>query len=536
MLIALAFALAQVQSEGPILPPACSPTFQSAFYSVKEAIQSKDFATAVKRMALLPKEAPVVEWNDAKVPAAYRAAFRHSAEQALSSWKKHIPSFSPYFDKGGDIRISFEPVLGENPTTKRPYAKVAFFGEDTKGPRSDFVIGLKRGNPLQQTEQADVFNDVIYAIGTYLGSADGLKDEGAMYPADNSRSAQLEPAFSEMNAARKNLSCIRELKTAIEKQTVLSAGRPSLFLDPKVLVSEPSVQGDRVEFHLQMSNKGDGSLSYLLHGDCGCTIVKEPGVLAPQTTMIMPIAVDTKMFSTDIVKHVSVYTNDPEVPVQQVVLKVRLKPRYRLVSPFGYTLVIPDAGLDVPLYLIPAPGSDMEPLSNTFAGLSGMNVKVKISPWQGVLADPERGEGPKPRKGYKVVMSMKGRMSTGRVPGTLEILTTNPDFPDVVFTFYAQKGIIALPDDLFMGEVGHVPVTKDVLLSRPGAAFKVVSVETNTKVLTATVHPGTEPGDWRLSIRYDGKSAPGQLLATVRVHTNDPKQPTLDIPVRASIQ
>ncbi len=536
MLIALAFALAQAQSEGPILPPASSPTFQTAYFSVKEALQGQDFAAAEKRLELLPKEAPNVDWDDSKVPAAFRASFRHAAEQALHSWKKHIPAFSPSFDKHADIHISFEPVLGTNPDTKRPFAKVAFFGEDPNAPRLDFVIGLQRGNPLQQTEETDVYNDVVYAVGAYLGVADGLKDEGAMYPADNSRSSQTDPAYAEMNAARKNLLAIRELKQLVEKKTVVSAGKPSLFLDPKVLVSDPAVQGDRVEFHIQMSNKGDGSLAYYLHGDCGCTIVKDPGNLKPHTDMIMPVAVDTKMFTSDMVKHVYVYTNDAEAPVQQVTLKVRLKPRYRLIAPLGDTLIIPDTGINVPLYLIPAPGSDMEPLSNSFAGLSGMNVKVSMTPWQGTLADPERGEGPKPRKGYKIVMAMKGHISPTRNPGTLQIYTSDAEFPNITYTFYGQKGIIALPEDLFMGEVGHVPVTREILLSRPGSAFKVTSVESNTALIKVTAVPGAEVGEWKLVVSYSGKGTPGQLLATIRAHTTDAKQPTIDIPVRASIQ
>jgi hypothetical protein len=357
-----------------------------------------------------------------------------------------------------------------------------------------------------------------------------------MFPSDLHRTGRAVTSQVELTAARANQNAIKLLTDVVEKKKPIVVKRPSLFLDPKVAYSDPAMQGQRVEFHLQFTNNGDGTLNYILRGDCGCTIVNPPGTIAPHTTKLLAAAVDTRLFTTDMLKHVFVFTNDQTTPVQVVELHVRLKPRYRLLSPMGDSITVPSGGIKIPLYLVPSPGSDLEPLSTSFAGLQGTQVKTTFAPWQGILPDPERGEGPKQRKGYKFVLDVKGNLANGRIPGTFQIFTSDPDFPNITYNFYAQKGIIALPPDLFLGEVGQSPTTKEVLITRPSKAFTITKVESNTPLITGTVSPGTEKGDWLVAVKYMGHGKSGELLATVRVHTSDPSQPYIDIPVRATIQ
>ena len=535
MLVALAFAALGSQTLGPTLPPSCRPAFQATVLSIEQALQDQDFAKANERVKFLPDRAMSFDWDDSKVPAAYRDRFRECAKAAFALWNAKVPGLTFTFKTNANIRISFEPVLAENPETHLPRARVGFVREDPTGPRLDFVIGLKRGSPPKTTEETDVFDDIVYGVGMYLGVADGVFDTYAMSLTDLPRSSRVTVSGTEAITARRNMEIVGELQFAVKKQLPMIAAKSELFIDPLILEGEPAIQGDRVQFNIQLSNRGNAPLAYSLFPDCGCTVVTEPGTVNPQSSRLVAVAVDTRLFTHDTTKHVTVYTNDPTNPVRLVTLKVHIKPRFRLITPLGDTVAVPKAGMKYPVYLIPAKGTDMEPVSIKFDS-PGMKATVTWARWQGVLADPEVNEGPAARKGYKFLIDIKGSIASGRNPGTLQIYTSNADFPDITVNLYGQRGIIAVPDEVVVGEVGRVPRTITFLLLGATHPFKVLGVSTNSENLKATAVRVPGKNDYSIVVQYDGKGRAGDLMAAVRVRTNDPEQPLIDVPIRASIQ
>ena len=535
MLLAVAFALLKAQTLGPVLPPDCSPQFQKAFYDVEEALQGQKFDEAASLFRLLPKKEITISWADDKVPATFKDAYRRAATEAMGMWTSRLKGAKFKMAPRGDIQISFEPVLAKRPGTNFPAGRVGFFGSDTSASRLDFVIGLKRGSPLQTTEEVDVFNDVAYGIGTYLGIADGSLPENVMGTTDLKRIARVTVSSTEHIAATKNLAAVESLGAIVKDRIPIRVAKPGLFVDPVEIEGEPAVQGDRVEFHVQLSNNGLAPLSFSFAADCGCTAVTAPGTVAPGSGQMVKFAVDTRAFTTNITKHVTVYTNDPVTPSKVITLHVKVKPSYRLIAPMGYSVVIPEEGLKYPIYLIPSPDSHIDPLSTSFTG-PGVNAKITSSKWEGTLADPERSEGPMPRKGYKYVIDFKGKMLPGRNPCTFQIFTTNPLFSDLTFSMYVQSGIVVEPAYLNLGQVGHVPVTGQLLISKPGKPLQILSITCSTPHVQATYKPTDTPGEYMASFQFDGKSAPGTLLATIRIKTNDHKQPLLEIPFMATIR
>ncbi len=540
MLLALVLTALGAQKPGPVLPPSCSPTFQSTVINIEQALQHKDLKEAGAQLSLLPKPLIRIQWDDHKAPEAFRQEFRKAGQDAIAMWAQTVPAVAvslpasdskaatkrltmdilpPGSHEKPDIRVSFEPVLGIRPNSDLPAGCVGFFSTDPSVARLDFVIGLQRGKPLTSSGTEDVFSDVAYAIGMYLGVADGPFRTYAMDPTDLPRSDPTTVSGTESNAVKQNFKAIAILQDAVNAGQPLAALKPSAFVDPLTITSEPALQGDRVEFHIQISNRGDGTLLYSMHPDCGCTLVSDPGKIDGVGTQMAVIAVDTMNFSTAMTKHVTVYTNDPLDPVRTVTMKIPIKARYRIITPLGETVVVPDGGLRVPIYLIPAPGSDLEPVSTSFQGLTG---KVSFAPWTGTLADPDANEGPKLRKGYKFVVAISGDLIPGRSPGTLQIYTTNPEFPSIVANFYAQRGIIAQPDDLSLGAIGRVPMSRTFTISRPGIPFKVLGVRTNSPNLTAT-STLDKNGDYYIKVDYDGKARKGDMLAAVLVKNERPQ-------------
>jgi len=474
MLVAIVFAALGFQALGPVLPPSCSPSFQATALSIEEALQNHDFAKASDRLRLLPKPSITFSWDDQKVPAAYRSQFRASGDAAMSMWKTRVPGLTFSQKPKGDIRISFEPVLALRAGTNMPAAHVGFWSEDPTAPRLDYVIGLKRGSPLKGSEETDIFNDVAYCVGSYLGISDGVYDTYTMGTTDLSRPVRTAISGTESGTVHRNLQVVRTLQEAVKAKTPLIAAKSDLFIDPLVVDGDPAIQGDRVEFHVQLSNRGNGPLAFSMFPDCGCTVVTDPGVVSPGANRVVSFAVDTTNFTTNTTKHVAVYTNDPTTPVRMVTLNVKIKPRFRLLSPLGDTFVVPNGGLKYAIYLIPANGTSLEPISAKLTG--PISAKVSFAPWQGVLPDPELNEGPLPRKGYKFTLDISGNLISGRNQATLQIFTSNPEFPDIAYPINAQKGIIALPEEVYMGLVGKVPKSFRFQVSRPGTPVTITVV------------------------------------------------------------
>jgi hypothetical protein len=54
-----------------------------------------------------------------------------------------------------------------------------------------------------------------------------------------------------------------------------------------------------------------------------------------------------------------------------------------------------------------------------------------------------------------------------------------------------------------------------------------LAVEVDHPNISASFAATGEPGQFRVSIRYDGKAVPGHFDGTVRIRTDDPQQPVL---------
>ena len=165
-----------------------------------------------------------------------------------------------------------------------------------------------------------------------------------------------------------------------------------------------------------------------------------------------------------------------------------------------------------------------------------MDASVTVQPFSGVLADPDMHEGPMERKGYKYIFNIKDTIPSGRTFGTLQVLTSNSEFPNLTYTMYAQKGIIALPEDVPLGQIGKVPRTANVIISGPGLNFKVTGAESNSAHLKASYSQLPGSSDYLLTIHYDGLAKPGEILSTIKVKTSSPSQPIVYVSVRAIVQ
>ncbi|RYG42653.1 hypothetical protein EON79_18465, partial [bacterium] len=162
----LAAALFQTEAAPPLdAPVGSNGEYQSLALAVRTA-SGADPARAARLAALLPRRDPVLYWDDRNVPAVSRAAFINARDYALTQWGQYVTGFRPKIvmsataAKGG-IVFTFEPRLAKDAGATH------FLGQDSNAPRLEAVLGLRRGEFF--TNEYDVHNEVLFAVGTYLG-------------------------------------------------------------------------------------------------------------------------------------------------------------------------------------------------------------------------------------------------------------------------------------------------------------------------------------------------------------------------------
>lgn len=538
MTIALLFTvLASLQApvqDAPNLAPGASAAFQSVCLAIEDALAEGDVAAARAASGALPTRAFSIAWDDAAVPASQRAEFADARDQIAKLWTKGLPEVAITLSPRADLRIRFVKSLPAASGEPHPQGAVFFASMDPADPRIEAVIALERGNPARPVQAADVHNEVGYAIGAYFGLAQSPLTFGpVMGRLDLPWYRFLAPTVEEYRLARANLEAADALRKAVLKGVKLRPSRPQLLVSPPVLPTESVLQGEPIRFAIQVSNRGNAPLMMELRPDCGCLTATSTATVMAGDTMLLQAQIDTTEFVGELHKRLIVFSNDPDFPVREIPITVHVKPRYRLLSPAGPVVLAGASGTDLDVYLSLSDDAGFMPLSVKLNGLKGT---VKMTPWQGKLADPELGQSERDHRGYRFAVHLDDALPPGRGNASLVIETDSPRFQTLYHSFSVQKGIVALPDQVYMGEIAQAPRRAGFLLSRPGKGFGIVSIKSSNPALTFTHVPVRDKWEHLVTVQFDGKAPFGVLNAMIEVETDDPDQRKILVPLQAVIR
>ncbi|MBI5708241.1 MAG: DUF1573 domain-containing protein [Armatimonadetes bacterium] len=525
----------------PDLPAGANEYFLRAAVRVEELLSKSDFAGARAALGQLPKTAIKIDWDDSKAPKARRAEFTEARDRALKAWKRAVPDLKWSIGKPADLRFSFEPTLPPNDDTPTPAGAVRFFSESPKDPRIETVLALKRGPKALVCEATDVFNEVGFTLASYYGLSRSL---GAGTFTTRIESSSLRPnTVNNREAAltKQVLATVEMLRRAVQTKTPIAVARAEIRVDPMEVRGGEALQGDIVGLSLQVTNVGTAPLRLRVEPDCGCVVAGQPGIVATGGTALVQLKVDTTEFVGELHKKVLLHTNDPERPTVLVPIRMNVKALYRFLSPNGNVALLGANGGLHTVYFIPTPGSGLE-LED--ADISGVEASLTVTPWEGVLADPDMNEPEKPRKGYRIVIDYGAGLPMGRSFSTLIVKTNsatalrkNGDkFEYLNRPIQVQNGILAMPESLNAGEIERSPKRFSFSITRPNSGFKIVRLQSDSPFLTLSAAPTREDWEYRVTVQYDGKSDYGMLRATLTITTDDKRQPKIVVPFRAVVR
>ncbi|HVL38976.1 MAG TPA: DUF1573 domain-containing protein [Fimbriimonadaceae bacterium] len=516
----------------PVPPAGLNEHYYQKVQAVVAELAGKNFLAASREARGLPKVHLRVHWDDSAVPASQRAEYVEARDRAFGAWKRFYSAVSfTIARESPDLRFSFAPTLPPSAAGALPPGAVHFFSDGVSEPRLETVIALARGEGARRTEANEVHNEVSYAVSAYFGLVSGPVFGPANSRTDQSTFAWTTVLPGHINLARGAVAVAEELRKRIEEKVPLIGGAPQVELDPAAYTARPILQGEKIDFVVQISNVGASDLLVRAEPDCGCLSVQPSLKVEAGTSQLLRARLDSTEFVGDLRKRIFIYTNDPERHFIEIPVRVQVEPRFRLLSPVGRMLLVGERGASFDVFLAVEPGAGIEPTEVTLDGLPGT---VRQERWSGEIADPELGEPARPRSGYKFSIELAGDVPPGRHASTLQIATSHPQFPVLRYTVQAQKGIVALPIQVYFGEVRHAK-RAPLLLSRPGVPFKILKIESSHPNFKAEFGP-EEAAEHRVAVQYDGRADAGDVSATLTVHTSDPSQPKVLVPLRAVVR
>ena len=533
MLNAVLLLTAVQTSLSPMLPAGANPDVHVAFQAVaKQTVEGK-FDQAKANLRLAPSLAVTYHWDVKNLPANLAPEWDKIRAEAFRNLSNRIPGLTFKPSATPAIRFSFERSLAEDPTTGLPRGIAVFFSENPGEPRMEAVIGLDRGKPTEKTNAVSLYNEIVFAVGSYLGLNSTPFLGSIMGRSDLQMQYRSNPDPNELSNINAIQAAVKRLKEAVDKKQAVTPAIPSVGFDPIKIEKGPVIQGAQLEFSVQVSNLGNAPLSFKVIPDCGCVTAGSAPLVQPGTSVAVPMKVDTSEIVGELNRHIILISNDAENPIQFFPIHVRTQPRYRFLTTDPSVLIVGEEGLDTDLFLV---SPTEKPLEITSVEIQGNPGQATFEPWKGKLADPGMKEAAMDRSGYKIKLHLDEPPVTGRSAATVIVKTSDPKFPTVRHVMFAQKGIAAMPASVFFGDLGKAEREATLLLTRPNKPFKILKIESDSANVNGRAVPTQGEWEYKIIATYSGKAPEGDFRATLTITTDDPKQPKIRVPVMGIVK
>lgn len=523
-MIAAVVLLSALQRNPFMLPAGSSSEVARAYAAIAAETKRGDYRAAKAKLRLLPSRSISVEWDDRIVPEGSRFDYAKQRDAAFREWAGAVQSGTQFsvVKSGGDLRFVFAPEGSPD----------LAWSETPGQPRLTLKIGFAKPGSKSPLDPAAIHNAVSFAAGTYLGVSKLPIPGYVMAGPDESSSMPLRPSsILETPIAVRVLQVRSAVEDAVANSRPIPDGVPAVEKPPQGLRAGPVLQGEKFFLEFPIVNSGGGDLDFRLIPDCSC-FTRTAGSIRPGQATTARARMDTTEFPGPVNKKLYLFTNDPKMPVAEIPVEVDIKRRFRMLPPIQ-TLVAESDTATLTAYLY---GPDDHPIGVKGVTIQGLPAEVSYEPWKGELADPDLKEGLLTRTGYRFAITIKDIQPGSRMGTNIVVETDDPNIPQLMYPVYFQRGILALPSQIFLGEIGQAPRKAYFILSRPGRPFKILSLSADSKNVSVSSEPTKTPGEFRVDVAYDGKASKGDYHATISVRTDDSKQPLIEVPVVANVR
>ena len=313
--------------------------------------------------------------------------------------------------------------------------------------------------------------------------------------------------------------------------------------NPKAVVEQPVVdfnlvpKGDKVVHEFKVRNDGNAPLNLTdVHPACGCTVAEFDNVIAPGTVGTIRATLDTVNEAGPIAKSIAVFTNDPENPKLQLVIKATVKP-YIAALPgyarFNYVQGEPIGTITQSIW-----STDDQP----------MNVLSVKSPYEYVKVSFRRAGSeelhPKSegRPNWLVDVTIDPYSPIGALRRYIDVQTDHPKqkLVRIPISGFVRPRQHVTPEQLDFGQLqtDSLPLYRTLAFTNfISRGIEVKDIETGHFALTAEANEIGRKDGHRFQLKFEitAEMPKGTFETTVKIHTTDEKNPLIEVPVKGSV-
>ena len=295
-------------------------------------------------------------------------------------------------------------------------------------------------------------------------------------------------------------------------------------------------RGDYIHHEFQLKNEGGSVLEIIdVKPACGCTVAEFDKKIEPGKLGKVKVKLETSSFSGPIAKPISVFTNDPQNPKLQLVIKAEVKPYLGIQPGYARFIYVRGEALEpIPQVVWAADGSDIQ-VSNVKTPYDYLKVEYRTA------KDEERNDDYKGRQ-LAVEVHLAPDAPVGALRDYVELEIDHPKQKTVRIPIsgFVRPRQHVTPQKIDFGHLdgGSLPLKRVVTFTNfIAAGIKVTDFESGLEGLSVEVNEVGKLDGHRFELVLTvGPEVPkGKFESTLKLHITDEKNPIVEVPVSGTI-
>ncbi len=295
-------------------------------------------------------------------------------------------------------------------------------------------------------------------------------------------------------------------------------------------------KGEVLVHAFEIKNEGTANLEITdVRPACGCTVANFDKVIAPGATGLVKARVKTDHFAGPIAKSIAVFTNDPENPKLQLVVKANVRPYIAVLPGFArYNYVQGESVGSIQQTLWADDGSDINILS----------VKPPYDHLEVTFREATEEERHPKGKGKQWLLdfTLEDDSPVGALRDHVEIRLDHPKqkVAKIPISGFVRPRQHITPPKVNFGKLqgDALPLQRTLhFTSFITETIQLTGVETGIEGLSAEVVDSDRDIGYRfkLGLTLDPAMPRGEFSSTVKIHTTDAMNPIIELPVKGAI-
>ncbi len=313
---------------------------------------------------------------------------------------------------------------------------------------------------------------------------------------------------------------------------------------PRAIPTEPIKdfdivpKGEVIVHQFEIRNEGSAVLELTdVRPACGCTVAEYDRKIAPGKSGLVKTRVKTENFGGPIAKSIAVFTNDPDNPKLQLVVKANVKPYVAVVPGYArYNYVQGEPVGSINQILWADDGSDIEIVS-----IKSPYDYLKVS-YREATEDErhQKGEG----KQWHIEVTLESQSPVGALRDFVEVRLSHAKQKKVKIPIsgFVRPRQHVTPHEIDFGQLqgSALPLRRTLHFTNfITNTIELTRIETGLPGLSGEVENAAKSDDagYRFKLRLTlGPEMPkGEFSSTVKIHTTDEQNPIVELPISGTI-